>query len=75
MRSFAGVVIMKFAKAETGEKTGKQKQRPVSRETKEKSFLHSYHFPADGTQGRYFKRGPANRPSVSLSCRKFRTSV
>ena len=75
MRSFAGVVIMKFAKAETGEKTGKQKQRPVSCETKEKSFLHSYHFPVDGTQGRYFKRSSANRLGVSLSCRKSQTSV
>jgi hypothetical protein len=75
MRSFAGVVIMKFAKAEAGEKTGKQKQRPVPCETKEESFLHSYHFPVDGTQGRYFKRSPANRLSVSPSCRKFRTSV
>jgi hypothetical protein len=45
MSCVAEMMAMKFANAEACEETGEQKQRPVSREAKEKSVLHWAHYP------------------------------
>ena len=45
MSCVAEMMAMKFSNAEACEETGKQQQRPVSREAKEKSVLHWGHYP------------------------------